>query len=48
MLHPPVDPNAEPIPTIMAGSTRAELHAGLAGRFLGRRRSYLIDSAYQV
>jgi methyl-accepting chemotaxis protein len=48
MLHPPVDPNAEPIPTIMAGSTRGDAHAGLAGRFLGRRRSYLIDSAYQV
>ena len=50
MLHPPADPDAEPIPTIMAGSTRAGLdpHAGLAGRFLGRRRSYLIDSAYQV
>jgi methyl-accepting chemotaxis protein len=50
MLHPPVDPNAEPIPTVMAGSTRAGIDpdAGLAARFMGRRRSYLIDSAYQV
>ena len=49
MLHPPAEPDAEPIPTLLAGSgTAADPNAGLAGRFMGRRRSYLIDSHYQV
>jgi methyl-accepting chemotaxis protein len=49
MLHPPAEPDAEPIPTILAGErARNDPHAGLAGRFMGRRRNYLIDSHYQV
>jgi methyl-accepting chemotaxis protein len=50
MLHPPVDPNVEPIPTVMVGSTRSSANpdAGVFDRFLGRRRNYLVDSAYQV
>ena len=50
MLHPPVDPNVEPIPTVMVGSTRSGVdpNAGVLDRFMGRRRNYLVDSAYQV
>jgi len=50
MLHPPVDPNVEPIPTVMVGSTRTGVDpdAGVFDRFLGRRRNYLVDSVYQV
>ncbi|HZM70399.1 MAG TPA: hypothetical protein VFB95_08535 [Candidatus Cryosericum sp.] len=48
MLQPPVDREAEPISTVMVGSTRADLHEGLLDRFLGRRRNYLVDSAYQM
>lgn len=48
MIHPPADPDAEPIPTVMAGSTRAGENPGVFGRFMGRRRNYLVDSAFQV
>jgi methyl-accepting chemotaxis protein len=48
MLHPPVDPDVEPISTVMVGSTRAGQEDGLLDRFLGRRRNYLVDSAYQM
>jgi methyl-accepting chemotaxis protein len=48
MLHPPVDPNVEHAPTVMVGSTRAALEPRVLDRFMGRRRNYLVDSAYQV
>lgn len=32
----------------MVGSTRADRHEGPLDRFLGRRRNYLVDSAYQM
>lgn len=48
MLHPPVDPDIEPISTVMVGSTRADRPEGVLDRFLGRRRNYLVDSAYQM
>jgi len=48
MLHPPVDPDVEPISTVMVGSTRADQQDGVLDRFLGRRRNYLVDSAYQM
>ena len=47
MHHPPADPNVEPMQTVMVGSTRSDTDS-LMNRFLGRRRNYMVDSAYQV
>ena len=48
MLQPPADPNVEPVTTVMVGSTRADSQERVLDRFMGRRRNYLVDSAYQV
>ncbi|HUD72567.1 MAG TPA: hypothetical protein VMQ62_11465 [Dongiaceae bacterium] len=50
MLHPPVEPSAEPAPTVIVSGARtsAESDGSFAGRFLGRRRNYLVDGSYQV
>lgn len=51
MLHPPVEPSAEPAPTtvvVSGGRSNADRDTSFAGRFLGRRRNYLVDGSYQV
>ena len=50
MLHPPVEPGVEDVPTVIVSGARtaAERDATFVGRFLGRRRNYLVDGAYQV
>jgi methyl-accepting chemotaxis protein len=50
MLHPPVDPGVEDTPTVVVSGTRdgADRDTGFVGRFLGRRRNYLVDGSYQV
>jgi hypothetical protein len=50
MLHPPVDPGVEDAPTVVVTGARdgADRDTSFVGRFLGRRRNYLVDGAYQV
>jgi methyl-accepting chemotaxis protein len=50
MLHPPVDHEIDHAPKVIAGQARADAdpHSGLLGRFMGRRRNYLVDTSYQV
>ncbi len=50
MLHPPVEPSAHEAPTVVVTGARsnAESDGSFAGRFLGRRRNYLVDGSYQV
>src|SRR5262245_23924752 len=50
MLHPPIEPSAEQAPTVVVSGERssADNDTSFAGRFLGRRRNYLVDGGYQV
>jgi hypothetical protein len=50
MIHPPVDPGVEDAPTVVVSGARdnTERDTSFVGRFLGRRRNYLVDGSYQV
>lgn len=50
MLHPPVEPSADQAPTVVVTGARStsDRDTSFASRFLGRRRNYLVDGAYQV
>ena len=50
MLHPPVEPSVQEDSTVVVTGARStsDRDASFAGRFLGRRRNYLVDGSYQV